>query len=259
MAVLDNGFARISCELLDEVAHARYDVSKQEFRVLMVVTRKTYGYSKALDWISGAQLADATGMTENKCRDAIRSLVARKILVREGRKIGWNTVISEWENKQPQNGVNDPKTGLKNNPKTGLRTTPKRGHTKDNIQKKEKITDIGASACADTPATAAAKSVIKHTPYQAILDSYHELLPEMAAVRELTDARKTKIRNFWAKFKFDETRWRAYLSFIAGNCRWMCESRQRRDGETAWKAKNLDFLITEKCYLGVREGRFNDQ
>jgi len=136
VANCDDGFTRLANDLLDALIEA--DLTKHQYKVALAVTRKTYGYGKKLDWVSGAQLADATGMTENKCRDAIRSLVARKILVREGRKIGWNTVISEWKNKQPQNGVNDPETGLKNNPKTGLRTTPKRGHTKDNIQKKER-------------------------------------------------------------------------------------------------------------------------
>ncbi|SIR39291.1 hypothetical protein SAMN05880558_1133 [Aeromonas sp. RU39B] len=116
----------------------------------------------------------------------------------------------------------------------------------------------GASACADTPTTAG-KTKSPNTPYQTIVDIYHEVLPEMPGVRELTDGRRTKIRNFWSKFKFTEQRWRSYLTHIATHCRWMCESRPRRDGESQWKPKNLDFLITEKCYLGVREGRFNDE
>ncbi|MFM5187434.1 replication protein [Aeromonas caviae] len=259
MAELEKGFLRLASELVDEIAHARYDISKLEFRILMVVSRKTYGFNKKLDWISGAQFAEATGMTENKARDVVRALVERKILLKEGRKIGWNTAISEWQIKQPQNRVNNPKIGSLNNPKTGLRTTPKQGHTKDTIQKTVKTTTDGASACAEPPAVIPEKRPGKNTPYQAILDAYHEVLPEMPAIRELTDSRKTKIRNFWTKFKFDETRWRAYLDFIAKNCRWMCESRPRRDGESAWKPKNLDFLVTERCYLGVREGRFNDE
>ncbi len=120
------------------------------------------------------------------------------------------------------------------------------------------ITD-GASANAEPPASVEQKSQAKNTPYQSILDAYHKLLPEMPAIRELTDSRKTKIRNFWSKFKFNEERWVAYLQYIATNCRWMCEARKRRDGESSWKPKNLEFLITERCYLGVREGRFDDE
>jgi len=93
---------------------------------------------------------------------------------------------------------------------------------------------------------------------QAMVDAYHRLLPGMPAIRELTATRKTKMKNFWSRFKFTDERWEAYLGYIAENCRWMSERRQRADGESQWKPKNLDFLITEKCYLGVREGRFDD-
>lgn len=93
---------------------------------------------------------------------------------------------------------------------------------------------------------------------QAAVDEYNRLLPDMPAVREVTDQRKTKLRNFWKKFCFTQERWSAYLEYIATNCRWMSERRARRDGESSWKPKNFDFLITEKCYLGVLEGRFDD-
>lgn len=154
---LDNGFLRLASELVDEMAKPSNDFSKLEFRILLVVTRKTYGFNKKLDWISGAQFAEATGMTENKARDVVRALVKRRVLVREGRKLGWNTTISEWETKQPKNKVNNPKEGLKNNPKTGFSTTSDQGHTKDNIQKTRKTKDQNTSA---EPAIAASTPVV---------------------------------------------------------------------------------------------------
>ncbi|MGM0512967.1 MAG: helix-turn-helix domain-containing protein [Pseudomonadota bacterium] len=94
--------------------------------------------------------------------------------------------------------------------------------------------------------------------YQVILDAYHEILPEMAEVRVLTDSRKKTIRNFWKKFKFNQDRWVAYLRYIAVHCRWMLEDRPNgRDG--FWKRKNLDYLITERCYVAVKEERANDR
>ena len=104
----------------------------------------------------------------------------------------------------------------------------------------------------------ASKKRVQAVDAQAVVDEYHRQLPNMPAVRELTDSRKTKLRNFWRKFQFTPDRWRAYLGYIATNCRWMSEHRPRRDGESQWKPKNFDFLITERCYLGVREGRFDD-
>ncbi|EHD22095.1 MULTISPECIES: hypothetical protein [Brenneria] len=112
---------------------------------------------------------------------------------------------------------------------------------------------IGESADAVSPSQPAEK-----IDYQKILDVYHDTLPEMAQVKILTDARKKTIRNFWKKFKFNSDRWEAYLRYIASNCRWMLEDRPNGRGGF-WKRKNLDYLVTERCYVAVKEERANDQ
>ncbi|CAI1846694.1 helix-turn-helix domain-containing protein [Serratia fonticola] len=94
--------------------------------------------------------------------------------------------------------------------------------------------------------------------YQVILDAYHEILPEMAEVRVLTDSRKKTIRNFWKKFKFNQDRWVAYLRYTGVHCRWMLEDRPNGTGRF-WKRKNLDYLITDRYYVAVKEERANDR
>ena len=257
MADLDDGYTRVANELYEALIGA--DLTRNQAKVAHAVARKTYGFNKSRDRISDSQLGELTGLPRQKVNKAKNELITMGVLVVQGREIGLNKVISEWDTHCHQNSDTVTKAVTKSVTKTVTRVSPKQGHTKDTIQKTVKTTTDGASACAEPPAAKPEKRPGKNTPYQAILDAYHEVLPEMPAIRELTDSRKTKIRNFWTKFKFDETRWRAYLDFIAKNCRWMCESRPRRDGESAWKPKNLDFLVTERCYLGVREGRFNDE
>lgn len=257
MADLDDGYTRMANALLEALIGA--DLTRNQAKVALAVARKTYGFNKPKDRISDGQISELTGLPRQKVNKAKNELITMGVLVMSGREIGLNKVISEWDTDCHQNSDTVTKTVTKSVTKTVTGVSPKQGHTKDIIQKTVKTTTDGASASAEPPAATTEARSVKNTPYQAILDAYHELLPEMPAVRELTDSRKTKIRNFWGKFKFDETRWRAYLSFIATNCRWMCESRARRDGESSWKPKNLDFLITERCYLGVREGRFNDE
>ncbi len=115
------------------------------------------------------------------------------------------------------------------------------------------ITD-GGSAGADHPEQPQADRI----DYQKILEAYHATLPEMATVQILTDTRKRTLRNFWKKFKFNETRWQAYLQFIAENCRWMLEDRPNGRGGQ-WRRKNFDYLITERCYVAVKEGRADDR
>ncbi len=94
--------------------------------------------------------------------------------------------------------------------------------------------------------------------YENIINSYHDILADMPAIKVMTDERKRKLRNFWIKFKFNQERWENYLSYIASNCRWMMEDRDNGRGGT-WRRKNLDYLITERCYVAVKEERANDK
>lgn len=252
VADVENGFTRLANDFYDAINRA--DLNRNELKVAHAIARYTYGYNKDYDRISDNQLAEYTGLSRQAVSFAKNSLLRMKVLVWTGNKIGVNIVLSEWdiaECHRKSDSVIETMTGV----------SGKLGHTKDIIPKTRKTNTDGASANADAPAATAPDKPVKHTspvPYQTIVDTYHAVLPEMPAIRELTDARKTKIRLFWHKFKFTDVRWRSYLQHIATHCRWMCESRPRRDGDSAWKPKNLDFLITERCYLGVREGRFND-
>lgn len=99
-------------------------------------------------------------------------------------------------------------------------------------------------------------------PYQQVVDVYHQSIPTMPKVQVLTDARKRAIKNFWNKRKkengsFNIENWEAYCRFISSHCGWMTESRPRGDG-TFWKPKNLDYILTDKCYVAVKEDRAND-
>lgn len=86
---------------------------------------------------------------------------------------------------------------------------------------------------------------------------YMEIIPEMPSVDIEVHAkgRETKAVNFYKRFKFTPERWETYLLAVR-ECSWMLEDRPSADGKV-WKRKNFDFLITEKCYLGVREGRYD--
>jgi len=94
--------------------------------------------------------------------------------------------------------------------------------------------------------------------YEDVVNAYHNMLPEMPKVVEMTIGRRDKLRTFWRKFDFTQERWVAYLRYIAKNCRWMCENRADNASGRTWRKKNFDYLITERCYLSVKEERAND-
>lgn len=100
------------------------------------------------------------------------------------------------------------------------------------------------------------KQQSKKAVFRMMAEKYMELIPEMPSVDIEANAngRETKAANFYAKHKFTNERWEAYLMAVR-ECSWMFEDRPSFDGKV-WKKKNFDFLITEKCYLGVKEDRY---
>ena len=136
VAQLENGYTRIANELLE--AAMSHSLTLRQLRVLLAVIRKTYGFNKKSDVISGTQIASLTKLTRQKCSVALCDLVELNIINRRTSKsaISVNKNISEWgiklEKRQIiQKGFTEPKTGSDSEPKTGSDSEPKAGHTKD--------------------------------------------------------------------------------------------------------------------------------
>ena len=55
---IDDGYTKVANELLEAIM--RINLSSYEFRVIMAIMRKTYGYSKKHDYISLSQLEEIT-------------------------------------------------------------------------------------------------------------------------------------------------------------------------------------------------------
>ena len=97
VAQLEDGFLRLANDLLDAAMCS--GLPETELCILMAVWRKTYGFSKKMDWISNEQLSEMIGKHYTHCSTAKNNLVRKKVLIQQGRKVGMNTNISEWETK----------------------------------------------------------------------------------------------------------------------------------------------------------------
>ena len=89
---------------------------------------------------------------------------------------------------------------------------------------------------------------------QAIVDVYHEVLPELPRVRMLTAARQKAIRS---RLRSDADRrdlewWRRYFLAVRP-CRFLFGANNRN-----WTA-SFDFLISQKGMAGVLEGKYADR
>lgn len=135
----------------------------------------------------------------------------------------------------------------------GGETNPQSDPTENTTESTTEITN-GTSG---EPDDKKASSKIKLN-YESIVKTYHDILPAMPAIQVMTDERKRKLRNFWIKFNFNQERWENYLTYVSSHCRWMLEERENGRGGL-WRRKNLDYLITERCYVAVKEERANDK
>ncbi len=81
---------------------------------------------------------------------------------------------------------------------------------------------------------------------------------EAAVPSSAGNFRRKTLRKLWKDYDLTEEKWGAYLRYIAKKCRWMLEDRPDTSTGKTWRKKDFDYLITEECYLKVKEERAND-
>ncbi|EKB4923041.1 replication protein, partial [Escherichia coli] len=144
VADLDDGYARLSNMLIE--AYSGADLTKRQFKVLLAILRKTYGWNKPMDRITDSQLSEITKLPVKRCNEAKLELVRMNIIKQQGGMFGPNKNISEW--CIPQNEGKSPKTRDKTSLKLGdcypsnwgIAIPQNRGTQKTLLQKKkEKI------------------------------------------------------------------------------------------------------------------------
>lgn len=147
VADLDDGYTRIANDLYDALIAA--DLTKHQQKVAHAYVRMTYGYNKKNDRIADDQIAVKTKLPRCKVNTAKNELLDMKVLILDGRKIGVNKNISEWNinksyqnSNSIQNGNSVTKTVTKNVTKTVITLLPKTEHTKDIISKDNKDNNI---------------------------------------------------------------------------------------------------------------------
>jgi len=194
VADCDNGYTRIANELYDAVLAA--DLTVRQLKIVMAIIRKTYGFNKKVDRISDEQISLITGIHRTHICNARLELIERKILVREGLKIGVNKVVSEWAEQakktsnvansatENQNSYSVANSATNNVAETATEGVPKQLHTKDNIKTKDNkiLKDI-------TPAAqkSSGKSQTSSSAKQTITDLDFSTWPAMPSEQVMAD------------------------------------------------------------------------
>ncbi|WP_202631335.1 replication protein [Cronobacter sakazakii] len=151
VADLDDGYARLSNMLLAEYAGA--DLTKRQFKVLLAILRKTYGWNKPMDRVTDAQIAEIAKLPVKRCNEAKLELVRMGVIKQQGGMFGPNPNVYEWNISQnegispktgdiPQTEGKSPKTGNKKSLKMRESNPSKQGNTKDTIQNTKNNTPL---------------------------------------------------------------------------------------------------------------------
>ncbi len=92
---LSNGYTPIANEILEKLA--RLPLSSNQWQVLLVIIRKTYGFHKKVDYIANFQIGTATGLGKTVVSRILRNLKDRDIISRKGKIVGLQKDWSKWQ------------------------------------------------------------------------------------------------------------------------------------------------------------------
>lgn len=247
VADTDDGFIMLAMELYEELIGA--NLTRNQAKVAHAVCRKTYGFKKKMDRIADSQLAELCHISREKANIAKNQLIAMRVLVKEGNRIGPNKNVSEWqipECYQVDNFVTKAVTESVTNSAT--QGVTKTAHTKDIIQNIKDKTPLPPSGVRTGPKKS---SVKKSVPYQAVLEAYNEAAADRLPTAEaLNEKRKRGIKRLLNELKEPTVE-------AAGNyfSAFMTSAKPFYFGENSsgWRA-NFDYLLRSDTLTKTREG-----
>ncbi|BBG61664.1 replication protein [Providencia rustigianii] len=226
----------------------------RQYRIIDALIEKTCGWHKDFDRITNTQIAEMINLHQTHVSKEICELVERKILIKQGNKIGVNKNINEWILEFSRNSQTLAKPANKSLAKTAKEDKPNQLNTIDtysidNINNNTPLTpQEGNGENADKPK--------RRTPvrinYQEYLDVYNEEVGDsLPRATVLNDKRKRRFKKLIPKLATPNADgWRAYVrAFVR-----MAKPWYFGDNPSGWSA-DIDHLLKEDTLTAVREGK----
>ena len=91
---LENGFTRLANEILEALSTVQ--MSGTEWQFVICLFRKTYGFNKKEDWITGSQIVLMSGLKKERISEAKKRLLARNIVTEKRNKISFQKDHDQW-------------------------------------------------------------------------------------------------------------------------------------------------------------------
>ena len=177
----DRNYTKISNEIIE--ALSKTDLSNYEFRVFIMILRKTYGFHKKKDWISLSQLAEITGIKLPHISRTIKKLKEKNMILKNGKVTGIQKDYELWKLPKQVTNLNEEvtQTGITQTgnvtqtgcelTQTGKKKLPKQAYTKDTIK------DTNTKDKIHTPKKIKYEDFVSMTEdeYQKLISKYGEV------------------------------------------------------------------------------------
>lgn len=92
---IENGFTKISNELLEALAMVQ--MSGSEWQYLMCLVRKSYGYNQKEAWLKNSYVAIASGLPRQRVHEAKKRLLEKDIVTQKRDRITLNKDYETWK------------------------------------------------------------------------------------------------------------------------------------------------------------------
>lgn len=253
----DDNYLKVPRALLQAVRKARLSANQQY--VFWAVFEKTCGWQKEFDWVCNEQICELmerepTKSNINMISDTKKLLIERKILLQNGKKIGVNLVLSEWEN--PNLIGKKSQKGLVSNP--NLIGNTKETITKENIN----ITPLpptGASVEQGEETSSLAKPKSEPVDYEGVMKAWNEVFAEtpIATIRVMSDERKRQVhrlaKNLRSQFgNYSVKAFRDYFADFWQQVASQTNSWYLGHNQRKWVA-DFDYLMKPKTFAKTVE------
>lgn len=137
----ENGFTRIANEILEHLTFP--GINGSEYRIAIFVIRKTYGFGKKKDRISLTQFQKGTYMNRPQAVRTIKSLVSKRILLKEKGVYVFNKNWEEWVvfKRIPSIQI-DTTASIQTDTKGSIQKDTHKRKTKETITKERNTTEL---------------------------------------------------------------------------------------------------------------------
>ncbi|KPU43014.1 bacteriophage replication protein O [Oxobacter pfennigii] len=241
---LEDGYTKIANELLEQIY--KLPLNGTQFRIIAVIIRYTYGYSRKEHEMSESFISSNSGIYKRQVQRALKELIESKIItvVKEAsfnssRVIAINKNYAEWclkkhqVTKKTSDDVIDAQPGDKKDVSPGVQ---KDTHIKKIYKENNKENNILSTEL---------------TPYTEIMDMFNRICTTLPQIKGITGNRKSSTRSRWKEHPD--------INFFKQLFETVDKSQFLSGRNDKWKGCCFDWIMKPSNLQKIIEGNYDNK